>query len=531
MWSYDGQAIATPTFRLGIGRRGTRLDGHRPGPLLSVPVRRGDAGSSGRRPSGRCSCRSSASGREDRLRARFRPSTSEGNAGSATAGRSTASPPSQVPCPTRSSGWSCSRPDCANGTSEHIADVALRLMLAVRQDKPLPTFERTRVPPRPGPAARGPLRAGEAVRRRPAGQALAAGRTGSGWRRARWRKLVVDDCLIVRPHASRNAITWTWGGMPFRGRSQAGPGPERFAGLIGEYGWDHNVLYILEKDGKLHALIEWFFDYPLKEEGPDRFRFPDVGLYDGEALVFTPRRRRAGRRRSRRRAWSSPAAGSTARTARRSGSRRVRPVAELRAEHRGRSGRRRDRRFRKPDLVDLATLDPTIKLDIRYATDNNFLGTPLYTSARAFLQRPAAEALLRAHRALEPQGYGLLIHDAYRPWHVTKLFWDATPESGHAFVADPAKGSKHNRGAAVDLTLYDRSDRPAGRDGRRLRRVLAPLIPRLPRRHLTRALAPRPAAPSHGGPGLHRQRGRMVALRLQDWAKYPILNRRFEELK
>src|SRR5262249_35750936 len=111
--------------------------------------------------------------------------------------------------------------------------------------------------------------------------------------------------------------------------------------------------------------------------------------------------------------------------------------------------------FRKPDLVDVTKLDATIKLDIRYASDNNFLSTPFYTSTRAFLQRPAAEALVRAHKALAGQGYGILIHDGYRPWHVTKMFWDATPEHLHHFVADPSKGSRHNRGCAVDLTLYD----------------------------------------------------------------------------
>src|SRR6202023_719138 len=84
--------------------------------------------------------------------------------------------------------------------------------------------------------------------------------------------------------------------------------------------------------------------------------------------------------------------------------------------------------FRKPDLLELAKLDPTIKLDIRYASTNNFLSTPVYSQARAFLQRPAAEALLRAHQKLKPLGLGLLIHDAYRPWYVTKLFWEATPE-------------------------------------------------------------------------------------------------------
>jgi zinc D-Ala-D-Ala dipeptidase len=111
--------------------------------------------------------------------------------------------------------------------------------------------------------------------------------------------------------------------------------------------------------------------------------------------------------------------------------------------------------FRKADLVELVTLDPTIKLDIRYATPNNLAGRAVYSEARAFLQRPAAEALVRAHRALRAKGYGLLIFDGYRPWRVTKLFWEVTPPEKHEFVADPAKGSKHNRGCAVDLSMYD----------------------------------------------------------------------------
>lgn len=106
------------------------------------------------------------------------------------------------------------------------------------------------------------------------------------------------------------------------------------------------------------------------------------------------------------------------------------------------------------DLVDLTTIDPRIRLDIRYAGANNFMGIPLYERAAAYLQRPAAEALRRAQATLADKGYGLLIHDAYRPWFVTWMFWEATPPEDHAFVADPAKGSRHNRGCAVDLTLY-----------------------------------------------------------------------------
>jgi D-alanyl-D-alanine dipeptidase len=133
----------------------------------------------------------------------------------------------------------------------------------------------------------------------------------------------------------------------------------------------------------------------------------------------------------------------------------VRPVAELRAEALALQPPHEGGTFRKSDLVDVAALDPRIKLDIRYATADNFLSTPVYSSARAFLQRPAAEALLRAHRELMKQGYGLLIFDAYRPWYVTKIFWDATPPDKHEFVANPADGSRHNRGCAVDLSIYD----------------------------------------------------------------------------
>ena len=111
--------------------------------------------------------------------------------------------------------------------------------------------------------------------------------------------------------------------------------------------------------------------------------------------------------------------------------------------------------FREPDLVELIKLDKKIRLDIRYASANNFLGRPVYTEARAFLQRPAAEALVRANQSLRKQGYGLVIHDGYRPWAVTKIFWDATPEDKKQFVADPAQGSKHNRGCAVDLSIFD----------------------------------------------------------------------------
>jgi zinc D-Ala-D-Ala dipeptidase len=110
---------------------------------------------------------------------------------------------------------------------------------------------------------------------------------------------------------------------------------------------------------------------------------------------------------------------------------------------------------REAKLVELVKLDKTIKLDIRYATENNFVGKAVYTEARAFLQKPAAEAVLRVHKKLKKKGLGIVIFDGYRPWAVTKLFWEVTPEDKRKFVANPKNGSKHNRGCAIDLSIYD----------------------------------------------------------------------------
>ncbi len=107
-------------------------------------------------------------------------------------------------------------------------------------------------------------------------------------------------------------------------------------------------------------------------------------------------------------------------------------------------------------LIELVTLDPAIKLDMRYATANNFTGRVLYDEARAFLAAPAAQAVARASKAAQADGFGLTIYDAYRPWRITKKLWDATPAGPKKeYVANPKRGSKHNRGCAVDLTLHD----------------------------------------------------------------------------
>jgi D-alanyl-D-alanine dipeptidase len=106
-------------------------------------------------------------------------------------------------------------------------------------------------------------------------------------------------------------------------------------------------------------------------------------------------------------------------------------------------------------LIELNKLENTIKLDIRYATSDNFVGRPVYTEARAFLQRPAAEALISVHRLLRKDGQGIAVFDGYRPWSISKLFWEVVPAEKRKFVADPRRGSKHNRGCAVDLSVFD----------------------------------------------------------------------------
>jgi zinc D-Ala-D-Ala dipeptidase len=104
-------------------------------------------------------------------------------------------------------------------------------------------------------------------------------------------------------------------------------------------------------------------------------------------------------------------------------------------------------------LVDLETFVPGIVLDIRYATSNNFMKQQLYPVAKAYLRAPAARALRDIQTELAPLGLGLKVYDAYRPYSITVKMWE--PIRNEDYVANPAKGSRHNRGAAVDLTLID----------------------------------------------------------------------------
>ncbi len=102
-------------------------------------------------------------------------------------------------------------------------------------------------------------------------------------------------------------------------------------------------------------------------------------------------------------------------------------------------------------LVDIKQFVPSIVLDIRYATKNNFLGEPVYNSADAFLRLPAAKALRKVQNELKVIGLGLKIFDAYRPYNATVKFYDKVKDT--VYVASAWTGSRHNRGCAVDLTL------------------------------------------------------------------------------
>ncbi len=303
--------------------------------------------------------------------------------------------------------------------------------------------------------------------------------------------------------------------------------PAAWRSLIGAYAGEHDTLYVYEDGGVLVALVRPAAPARLAQASDSVFTFsgPGGGPYDADRLVFRPSEVQVGRV-AWRRLQMGPADGGQLRL------QPVRSIAELLRIDRALSPPAESGAFAflAPDLVEPAAPDSGIRLDIRYATTNNFLGSVFYSSAHAFLQRPAALAVVRAARVLRPLGYGILIHDAYRPWYVTKVFWDATPPESRWLVADPARGSKHNRGAAVDLTLYElATGKPVE-------------MPSTYDEATPRALSDFPG-------GTSRQRWHRALLRrvleaegftvnpsewwhfdFRDWQRYPILNTPFEEL-
>ena len=352
--------------------------------------------------------------------------------------------------------------DAANSVTSRVADAALEVMLAERGRKPIPQPEIT-TPIDPNLARRIAgryIKGDKGIDLIESGGKVSILSIDGGFPaevRSIGDSLIVDGKLGYGTKIVPRGDLVTIGNNTFSriATPKPKPPPASWEGLIGEYGWDHDILYIFEKDGKLWALIEWFEFDPLEQVSENIFKFPTRGLYDGERLIF--------KRNSKGRATEVVAASVTFKRRQvgpDDGAAQLRitpvsPVSELLNEALKARPPKEPGNFLPSDLTELTKLDPNIKLDVRYATTNNFLGSIFYSQPRAFLQRPAAEAVARANRKLREMGYGLLVHDGYRPWYVTKVFWDATPQDKKIFVADPSQGSRHNRGAAVDLTLYD----------------------------------------------------------------------------
>ena len=283
-----------------------------------------------------------------------------------------------------------------------------------------------------------------------------AGLVTKGWQDP--ANLAAGRIRVTGKDAQRQALPWT--SERLHGKVPAGR--RRF---LGEYGDDHQRVIVFEDRNQLTALVDWVFLAPLLPDGVGAvFRVPS-GRHAGDPVVF-----------------ELPESGPA--TAVEIGGVRypripmgagegqvfriepLRPPEELRALAAAAAPPAQPDGLLQPDLVELRGVDPAaeggaaedperaIRYDIRYATADNFMGFPLYEVPKAKLQRPAAAALVRAHQRLAPNGLGLVVHDAYRPWSVTKMFWEATPDPQKGFVANPETGSRHNRGCAVDVSLY-----------------------------------------------------------------------------
>ncbi len=110
--------------------------------------------------------------------------------------------------------------------------------------------------------------------------------------------------------------------------------------------------------------------------------------------------------------------------------------------------------YEKVRLVNILDIDSTFHIDVRYATENNFTGSILYNFSNVYLVQEAAIQLANVNKYLKDNyGLRLKIYDGYRPLSVQKKMWEIVPDE--RYVANPAKGSKHNRGCAVDVTLVD----------------------------------------------------------------------------
>jgi hypothetical protein len=188
------------------------------------------------------------------------------------------------------------------------------------------------------------------------------------------------------------------------------PAPSRWRPLIGEYASENETVLILENQGKLSALFKRTELDPLQEVSKDAFQFSPASSRARERVVFSRDSHgkvtqvEIGKLVFKRKPLGPEEGSNQLRVE------PLRPVPILIKEARSAHPPDEPGDFLAPDLVELKNLDPTIKLEIRYATTNNLFGAVFYSQPRAFMQRPAAEALVRINRKLKASGYGLLVH-------------------------------------------------------------------------------------------------------------------------
>jgi len=180
-------------------------------------------------------------------------------------------------------------------------------------------------------------------------------------------------------------------------------------------------------------------------------------------------------------------------------------------------------------LVEINKYIPGIVLDIRYATSNNFMHRKMYKQARAFARLPVVMALKDVEEDLKTRGLGIKIYDAYRPYAVTVKFYEETPDTN--FVADPRRGSKHNRGCAIDMSLIDLKtgkelDMPTGFDS--FSKKAGANYPDLPKQEIANRELLKSVMTAHGF--------RVIATEwwhydFNGWANYPLLDIPFSDIQ
>ena len=180
-------------------------------------------------------------------------------------------------------------------------------------------------------------------------------------------------------------------------------------------------------------------------------------------------------------------------------------------------------------LVEIKKYIPGIVLDIRYATTNNFTHLQMYREAKAFARLPVVLALKDVEADLKTRGLGIKIYDAYRPYAITVKFYEVARDTN--FVADPRKGSKHNRGCAIDMSLINLKtgkelDMPTGFDS--FSREAAANYPDLPKQEIANRELLKSIMSAHGFKVVP---GEWWHYDFNGWSKYPLLDIPFSEIQ